>query len=203
MRISSKHLSLFVIIAVAISSCSYLRNTPSYREQGRERFGTASPRSPEPSQGPPPGSTLAQSAPQVFYTEKSQKLGYTLNGDENPELLREIVRWLGTPYRYGGTTAQGMDCSGFAQVVYRNVYNIDLERITVNMAHTTRTVNRRQLREGDLVFFKIDRRRVSHVGIYISNNKFAHASSSRGVVISDLNQEYYATRFAYGGRVRR
>jgi lipoprotein Spr len=64
-------------------------------------------------------------------------------------------------------------------------------------------VNRRNLREGDLVFFKINNRKVSHVGIYISNNKFVHASTSRGVVVNDLDEEYYARRFAYGGRVRR
>lgn len=203
MRFSFRLLSLFVLIAVAFSSCSHLRNTPSYREEGRDRFAPSPPRSPAPATAAPARRPALQTVPEGFYAEKSRILGYTLNGNENPELLREVVRWLGTPYRFGGTTAQGMDCSGFAQVVYRNVYNINLERVTVNMAQTTRTVNRRHLQEGDLVFFKIDNRRVSHVGIYISNNKFAHASTSRGVVISDLNQEYYTRRFAFGGRVRR
>lgn len=203
MRCKINRLLFIILVTGVFTSCNYLRNTPSYREEGRERFQPSAPPSPDSRPAAPSQRLPVAGLPDNFYDKKSQKLGFTLNGDENPELLREIVRWLGTPYRFGGTTAQGMDCSGFAQVVYRNVYNIDLERVTVSMAQTTRTVNRRQLREGDLVFFKIDRRRVSHVGIYISNNKFAHASSSRGVVISDLNQEYYATRFAYGGRVRR
>jgi lipoprotein Spr len=71
------------------------------------------------------------------------------------------------------------------------------------MAQRTRRVNRRNLQEGDLIFFKINNRNVSHVGIYISNNKFVHASTSRGVMINDLDENYYSRNFAFGGRVRR
>ena len=83
------------------------------------------------------------------------------------------------------------------------MYDIDLERVTVNMAQRTRRVNHRNLREGDLIFFKINNRNVSHVGIYISNNKFVHASTSRGVIINDLDEAYYKRNFAFGGRVRK
>ncbi len=194
--------SLFVALVMFLfaTSCTYMRETPSYREEGRERFG------PSPARETRNNETASAAAAPVtssFYQTKSQKLGYRLNGDENPDLLREVTRWLGTPYLFGGTTSYGMDCSGFAQVVYRNVYDIDLERVTVQMAQRTRRINRRNLQEGDLVFFKIDRRRVSHVGVYLSNNKFVHASTSRGVVVNDLDETYYAERFAFGGRVRR
>ncbi len=202
MRFNYKFLLIFIIISGTLSSCSYLRNTPSYREEGRERFPRENQHKPDPIAEPAEITTTP--APDAdFYHRKSQKLGYALSGNENPALLLEISRWLGTPYLYGGTTQRGMDCSGFALVVYRNVYNIDLERVTVNMAQHTQRVNRRNLREGDLVFFRINKRKVSHVGIYISNNKFVHASSSRGVVVNDLDEEYYAKRFAFGGRVRR
>lgn len=204
MRFNFKTLLIFAIITGALSSCSYLRNTPSYREEGRERFG------PSPARESLPGTTSHSpnyadlpAADADFYASHSQILGYALNGDENPNLLREVTTWLGVPYHYGGTTRKGVDCSGLAQAVYQKVYNIDLERVTINMAQRTRRVNRRNLQEGDLIFFKINKRKVSHVGIYISNNKFVHASTSRGVVINDLDENYYSSRFAFGGRVRR
>ncbi|TVQ06454.1 MAG: NlpC/P60 family protein [Bacteroidetes bacterium] len=195
------NLFIFIFLLVLSSSCSHLRNTPSYREEGRDRFGPSPAR--EPSTAAAPRYANLPAADAAFYASKSRKLGYTLNGNENPALLTEIVRWLGTPYQFGGTTPNGVDCSGLAQVVYRRVYDIDLERVTVNMAQRTRRVNQRNLREGDLIFFKINNRNVSHVGIYISNNKFVHASTSRGVIINDLDEAYYKRNFAFGGRVRK
>ncbi len=182
---------LILVIAVIFNSCSYLRETPSYRETPRDetRRQSQSRRS----------ATITET--RQFYETKSQRLGYALNGNENPELLTEIVAWLGTPYRHGGTTRSGVDCSGLATHIYRKVYNIDLSRATVDMTQRTRKVNRRQLKEGDLVFFKINNRKISHVGVYISNNRFVHSSTSRGVIISSLDEEYYDRRFAYGGRV--
>ncbi len=185
-----ENLLWFILLLLLAGSCTYLRETPSYREQELQERRQRS--SPAPS-----------AAPGGFYADYSRKLGYTLNGNENPDLLREIVSWLGTPYRYGGTSRSGADCSGFALQVYKEVYGINLARVTANMAQHSTRVNRRNLREGDLVFFRISGRKISHVGIYISNNKFAHASTSRGVIISDLDENYYNDRFAFGGRVRR
>jgi murein DD-endopeptidase / murein LD-carboxypeptidase len=185
---------IILLIFLFCPSCTYLRETPSYREESDARKSPTTPsRSP----------SYSGNADKVFYEARSQKLGYPLNGNENPLLLDEVIAWLGTPYKYGGTTTFGVDCSGLAANVYRKVYNIDLERATVNMAQRTRKINRRQLKEGDLIFFKISNRKVSHVGIYISNNKFVHASTSRGVIISDITDEYYLKRFAFGGRVRK
>jgi murein DD-endopeptidase / murein LD-carboxypeptidase len=136
------------------------------------------------------------------YREYSQKFGYTLNGNENEKLLKEIISWLGTPYLYGGATRRGADCSGFAKEVYKAVYGIDLFRSTSDMVKNGRRINNKsRLQEGDLVFFRISGRNISHVGIYISNGYFAHASTSRGVVVDNLEQKYYADRFAFGGRV--
>ncbi|TVQ94539.1 MAG: NlpC/P60 family protein [Bacteroidetes bacterium] len=179
-----------LLILLIIQGCTYLRETPSYREAEWEAWREARNRV-----------VPAESA--EFYTEYSQLLGYELNGNENPELIREVVSWLGTPYRYGGINKSGADCSGFAKVVYRDVYGINLERVTVNMAQNSRRISKRNLQEGDLVFFRINSRRISHVGIYLSNNKFIHASASRGVVVNDLDEDYYSRRFAFGGRVGR
>lgn len=183
----------FFLMVLLFSGCTYLRETPSYREAELQERREARERA------------RAQPAPAEasFYEEYSHRLGYTLNGNENPDLLREVASWLGTPYRYGGTTKRGADCSGFAKAVYREVYGINLERVTVNMAQNSRRVNKRNLREGDLVFFRINSRRISHVGIYLSNNKFVHASTSRGVIVSDLGEDYYSRNFAFGGQVPR
>ncbi len=138
------------------------------------------------------------------YAEFSRKLGYSLNGKEDKRLLAEIVSWLGTPYKYGGNSKSGADCSGFVKEVFKSVYNIDLDRSTSDQVKNGRKINSKQsLKEADLVFFRISGRNISHVGIYISNNYFAHASSSRGVVVDNLDQKYYADRFAFGGRVLR
>lgn len=181
------------IVLFFLHSCTYLRETPSYREaELQERR--------EVRQRARTGVTPAESS---FYDEYSGIMGYSLNGTENPELLREVAGWLGTPYQYGGTTKAGADCSGFAKEVYLDVYGINLERVTVNMAQSSRRISKRNLREGDLVFFRINGRRISHVGIYLSNNKFIHASTSRGVIVSDLDENYYSRNFAFGGRVIR
>jgi len=110
---------------------------------------------------------------------------------------------MGAPYRYGGSTLQGADCSGFVMSVYRQVYGIALPRSTADMARVGRRVSRHRLREGDLVFFKIGKgRKVTHAGIYLGNQRFIHASTSRGVIVSHLSETYYAPRFVHGSRVR-
>jgi len=142
-------------------------------------------------------------AERAFYLEHSNKLGYALNGDENPRLIAEVSSWMGTPYRYAGTTRQGADCSGFVVEVFRVVYGKNLPRSSAEQATSTRRIGKSQLSDGDLVFFRTaGGRRISHVGIYLSNNKFIHVSSSRGVMVSDLDEPYYSRTFAHAGRAR-
>ncbi|MEE4177228.1 MAG: NlpC/P60 family protein [Bacteroides sp.] len=137
-----------------------------------------------------------------FYRTYSEKLGYSLGGYEDPVLIREVSSWLGTPHRYAGTTREGADCSGFVMEVFRTVYQVSLPRSSAEMASKARTVSKVRLQEGDLVFFRTSGgRKISHVGIYLSTNKFIHASSSRGVIVSDLNEPYYRRTFAHAGRV--
>ncbi len=132
----------------------------------------------------------------------SQRLGIPLSGNENPSLVREVSLWIGTPYRYGGNTRAGTDCSGFVWSVYSNVYDHYLPRTTKAMSVETRRIRKQRLREGDLVFFRMKGRKVSHVGIYLGNGHFAHASTSRGVIVNEINESYYLRRFVRGGRVR-
>jgi len=119
---------------------------------------------------------------------------------ENLNLFAAIDEWYGTRYQMGGTTKKGIDCSALTQILFQNVWGIDLPRTAREQHKATRPISRVELKEGDLVFFNT-RGGVSHVGIYLQNNKFIHASSSGGVTISDLFDEYWMKRFIGVGRV--
>jgi lipoprotein Spr/probable lipoprotein NlpC len=116
-------------------------------------------------------------------------------------LLRAAERaWHGTPYRYGGTTRTGIDCSAFVQTVYGDVFGIDLPRATAEQVHEGEKIDAGNLRPGDLVFFKT-RPRTRHVGIYLGEGEFAHASTSQGVMISHLGDAYWRSRFWTSRRI--
>lgn len=104
--------------------------------------------------------------------------------------------WKGTPYRWGGTSQRGVDCSGFSREVFRQAAAYELPRTSRSQAHIGTPVVQTQLRLGDLVFFDtLDRGHITHVGIYLGDGKFAHASSSRGVVVDKLEKRYYQRAF--------
>lgn len=119
----------------------------------------------------------------------------------NTKLYSFIDEWYGTPYRYGGNTKKGIDCSAFTLFLFADVYNARLPRTSAEQFVTCEKISRVNLEEGDLVFFK-ERSRINHVGVYLGYNKFAHASSSRGVMISDLDELYFSRRFVGGGRLK-
>lgn len=119
----------------------------------------------------------------------------------NQPLYNFINEWYGTRYVYGGTTKLGVDCSSFVQKLIRATFNVNMQRTAANQKRTTDYIKRDDLQEGDLVFFKIKVHRISHVGVYLQNNRFVHASSSRGVMISNLSSSYWSRYYAGGGRV--
>jgi len=115
----------------------------------------------------------------------------------------EIAKqYLGSPYSYGGSSPNGFDCSGFTQYVYKQV-GIDLPRSSSGQADIGKKVSKDNLQPGDIVIFSDTYRSgPSHTGIYLGNGKFIHASTStKGVIISDLNSDYYKNHFSYGRRV--
>ncbi len=139
---------------------------------------------------------------QSFYDEHSRILGFPLSGNENPGLIGEVASWLGTPYRFGGNTRAGTDCSGMVQQVFLVVFNISLPRSSSDIADFSSRIRKAELRVGDLVFFETSRRRrINHVGIYLGNNKFIHSSTSRGVIVTDLDETYWKRTYARAGRV--
>ena len=130
-----------------------------------------------------------------------QIMGVALSATSNLKLYQFIYDWIGTPYRLGGTSKKGIDCSGFAYQLYSKVFNTVIGSNSRNIYSMVNPVSKSELDEGDLVFFKIGSRSITHMGVYMGNNKFAHASSSKGVMISDLNEPYWKRYYYKGGKM--
>lgn len=130
----------------------------------------------------------------------SQIMGVAMSATSNMKLFHFVYDWIGTPYRFGGSSRKGIDCSAFTKQLYSEVFNTTIRRSSRDIFSMVSPVSKDELKEGDLVFFKIHSRSISHVGIYLGNNRFAHASS-RGVAISSLDDAYYSRFFYKGGRM--
>jgi cell wall-associated NlpC family hydrolase len=115
-------------------------------------------------------------------------------------LSRHYKTWKSTPYKLGGLSKSGIDCSGFVHVTYRDVFKRKLPRSTELLAKTGDNIKQKSLKFGDLVFFKTGRSK-RHVGIYINNGKFIHASSSRGVMQSSLRSDYWSRNYWMAKRI--
>ncbi len=123
-----------------------------------------------------------------------------LTGDTRA-LLDEAYTWIGTPYTYGGHSRTGTDCSGFVMEVYRRALNFSLPRSTSEQSEACAEVAFHDLRPGDLIFFHNGRSdTINHVGIYVGNGKFIHASSSQGVMESYLSEKYFSDRYHHAAR---
>ena len=131
----------------------------------------------------------------------SKLLGVSEKEITNKKLYSFIDKWYGVPYKYGGKSKNRVDCSGFTSILYKEVYGKEFSGSSESMNKQCKTISKSELREGDLVFFKIDSKDVSHVGIYLQNNKFIHATTKVGVMIDDLSEEYYNKYFESAGRI--
>jgi cell wall-associated NlpC family hydrolase len=121
--------------------------------------------------------------------------------DVSKRLNNEIKKWLGIPYKSGGTDTKGIDCSALTCALYQQVYAKVLPRTCQLQSEFCKKISKQHLVEGDLVFFKTGAQEVSHVGLYLGDHQFVHASVSKGVVISSLENPYYKQRFVSGGRI--
>ena len=129
---------------------------------------------------------------------EDEPLPGALNRDH---VLLEIVSLLGVPYEYGGADRSGMDCSAFTEAVYGNALRLRLPRSTADQYMEGTEIGRDRLRFGDLVFFNTTGESPSHVGVYIEDDLFAHASVSYGVTISSMESAYYRDRFIGARRI--
>jgi lipoprotein Spr len=189
---------ILILVPFYLVSCS----SSSYYE----RYGTYT--APNPSYIPSevedetsdPQITVANEEAKSILDKLSE---VTESNTKKEKFLNEIISYLNTPYRYGGTTRKGIDCSAFTQKVYGNSMNIKLPRTAREQYKEWRSFRGRdELRFGDLIYFNTSSRYYpGHVGIYLDDNLFAHASSSSGVIISSLENEYYETKFIGANRV--
>ena len=112
-------------------------------------------------------------------------------------LAQVYNEWVGTRYRMGGTSKHGIDCSAYMQTAFLDAYGMELPRSTSEQRYLGRQIQKHELRKGDLVFFS----RNNHVGVYIGNNQFMHASTSQGVTISSLDEDYWSRTYTQSRRV--
>jgi len=137
---------------------------------------------------------------------------YNLDPDENnfetgtpkEKMLMEIIKYLNVPYQYGGNSKSGIDCSAFTQNIYKNTLSVNLLRSAREQYKQGEVISDvEDLRFGDLVFFNTrDNVRPGHVGIFLGDNLFAHASTKKGVTISSITHSYYQIRFMSGRRIK-
>ena len=198
------YLAAAILLSLPVVSCSSTKsNTHTYRpyHERRNRGGSAHDDG---------GTTVTEQKKPIpqsghgLVSDEWARLDIKLGRHDNKKLYKELKRWLGTPYVYAAhTCGEGTDCSGMVMEVYLKVYDTKVHRNSAKMLEENcRVIDLDDLKEGDLVFFCTNGDdRVSHVGIYLKDNKFVHASSSRGVCVDDLRQNYYATHFYAAARV--
>lgn len=173
-----------VLILYPLIGCSGLKPKPIYMTEKGEKTST-------------PDIDKEVSQPTLV----EEKKGFPVQIDRE-KMMAQIENLLGVPYLFGGSTTQGMDCSGFVQFVYIKAVAHPLPRQVAAMVQTGRRVVGDKLQFGDLVFFKdIEEKGTSHVGIYLDSNQFVHASVSKGVIISGLNDPYYNIRYVKARRI--
>lgn len=122
---------------------------------------------------------------------------------KSKQLYRFITDWTGVQYRLGGLDKKGIDCSGFALLLQKDIYGNSLPRRSRDQADAIRSKNIGQLKEGDLIFFSFGGREVDHVGIYLNDNYFVHASTTRGVIVDDLTIPAYQKAIVKAGTAKK
>jgi len=150
---------------------------------------------------PPRESHPEETAEDSYERWRSRNRTLNLDSGELIELGRVLQEYLGRPYKSATRDDKGLDCSRFTMEVFRKFNGTELPRSSEEQYRTGTGVNREKLEFGDLLFFRINGREISHVGIYVNFREFIHASESLGIVISSLDDEYWRKHFAGARRI--
>lgn len=132
----------------------------------------------------------------------AEKLGISESDIKNEKLYQFINDWYGVKYKYGGKDKAGVDCSGLTAALYLGVYKKTISSNTKDLVSEVKKIKESDLKEGDLVFFNTNGKSISHVGVYLQNHKFVHASTKKGVMISDMNEPYFKQTYVMSGKVK-
>ena len=146
--------------------------------------------------------SCASRRPAVKTTAAAAKMADAMSNLKSKQLYRFITAWTGVKYKLGGLDKSGIDCSGFALLLEKDIYGWSLPRRSRDQAETIREKDQDQLKEGDLIFFSFGGREVDHVGVYLNNNYFVHASTTRGVVVDDLALPAYQKAMVKAGSLK-
>lgn len=185
MNLLKKYIIVF-ISAVLITACNPHKKLVSSNEKKKETNSHAA-------------KVLSASSIQAKY---STLLNVNTDDIRNIALYSLIDDWYGTTYKYGGCDKNGIDCSNFAAVLYQEIYKKKIQGSSSAIFNQCDPVAKDHLQEGDLIFFKINSKDISHIGVYLQNHKFIHATTQKGVMINDLNEPYYLNYFYKAGRLR-
>ena len=129
-----------------------------------------------------------------------EKMGISNKEIKENKLYSFISEWYGVPYKYGGCEKSGVDCSCFTINLFEKVYGVKMPRTAGEIYKECEKINLDKAKEGDLIFFKINSNSITHVGVYLRDKKFVHASTSRGVLVNSLTETYYQKYFYSAGK---
>ena len=150
--------------------------------------------------------THRMSGTETLEEKYARMLGVSKDKISNKKLYAFVDEWYGVKYKYAGNSKKGIDCSGLAALLEKNVFGKEISGPASLIYSKCEKIEGKELKEGDLVFFIISSKpnakegQVSHMGVYLQNNKFVHATTKAGVMINDLAEEYYKKYFVGGGR---
>lgn len=186
---------MMLVLVTMIYSCTHQRKQEKSRK--KEPPGTAE------TKGARSGKDPVNTTNSKGATEFQQRIGVGNKEMKENALYIFVDQWYGTPYKYGGCEKKGVDCSCFVNILYEKVYGKKIARSAEDIYKSCQKVQMDEVKEGDMIFFNIGGKSISHVGVYIRGNYFVHSSTSEGVVVNSLNEAYYKKYFFCAGKIRK
>lgn len=171
------------------------QTTPSQQKQAEQKATKQTATTQSQKQAPQQKQVRTNSNEKVREAAKQKEIARA--APKKKSSLEDVIKpWMGTKYKLGGTSKSGIDCSGYVMQIYKEYYGIALDHHAETIYKDSRgsSVGRGSLKEGDLIFFG-DFWGISHVGIYLNGDRFTHASTSRGVMISPMNDKYWSPKY--------